>query len=118
MINEKHVQFLSDQVRRLIEQNTADIIEAYENAGDDIREVKLSISASCTEIGGKHAIKSKISFHKSTIKDEENVLIDDRQLGLFDAIQAVEKMRPKKGSGIDSVTFETPGRDPVTLVAK
>lgn len=83
MMNEKHVQFLSDQVRRLIEHNTADIIEAYQNAGDDIREVKLSISASCTEIGGKHAIKSKISFHKSTIKDEESALVDDRQLGLF-----------------------------------
>lgn len=30
-------------------------------------------------------------------------------------IAAVEKIRPKKGSGIESVTFEVPGHDPVTL---
>jgi hypothetical protein len=31
---------------------------------------------------------------------------------------AVEALRPKPGSGIESVTLSTPGREPVTLVAK
>lgn len=42
-----------------------------------------------------------------------------KSLPLFEAARAhVEAMRPKKGSGIDSLTISTPGGDSVTLNAR
>jgi hypothetical protein len=118
-LKQQHVDYLADQVRRLINSNSAEITEAFEDSADEEtgkRKVKLSIAAQIKEAGaGRYEVKARVSFHKSTIRDEDFAIIDNKQLGLFDA---VEKLRPKKGSGIDSVEFSAPGRDPVRLEAK
>lgn len=113
-LKQKHVDYLADQVRRLINGNSAEIMDAFDDSADEEtgkRKVKLSIAAHIKEAGaGRYEVKARVSFHKSTIRDEDFALIDDKQLGFFDA---VEKLRPKRGSGIDSIEFSVTEIDPV-----
>ena len=110
------------QVEELLKGHIFDIDEAYQNSGEEYedgtasdREVKIALAARIAELGNKHEIETSISFIKSKIKEKVKVVIGPEQLLLFSKLEA---LRPKKDSGIDSVTFSTEGREPVTLRAK
>lgn len=121
-ITRDFIPAILQQVEELLKGHIFDIDEAYQNSGEEYedgtasdREVKIALAARIAEIGNKHEIETSISFIKSKIKEKIKVIVGPEQLLLFSKLEA---LRPKKGSGVDSVTFETPGREPVTLRAK
>jgi|GEM_PF-3273718 len=61
-------------------------------------------------------VDATITFTADKVKDKiQKTGISESQGVLFDAVDA---FAPKKGSGIDSVTFSAPGHKPVTLEAR
>jgi hypothetical protein len=121
-ITRDFIPAILQQIEELLKAHIFSIDEAYQNSGEDYedgtasdREVKIALAARIAELGNKHEIETGISFIKSKIKDKVKATYGPEQLSLF---AKVEALRPKKGSGVDSVTFETPGHEPVTLHAK
>ena len=120
-ITKDFIPAIMAQIEELLKNQIRNIDEAYENSGDEFEDgtksdrlVKIGISSQISEVGKKHEIETCISFVKSKVKEKVKVLIGPEQLSLF---ARVEAMRPKKGSGIDSISFES-GEKKVTLSAK
>lgn len=110
------------QIEDLVRRNISNIDEAYQESGEEYedgtksdRVVKIGITSQISEAGPKHEIETSISFVKSKVKEKIKVTIGPEQLMLFNRIGAA--LVPKKGSGVDSVTFES-GENKVTLHAK
>mgnify|MGYP001033216156 CR=1 FL=1 len=113
---------IMQQIEELLKRHIQDIDEAYQVSGEEYEdvitsdeEVKIALACRIARAGAKHEIETGISFIKHRIKEKVKVIVGPEQLSLFAKIEA---MRPRKGSGVDSVTFELPGREPVTLHAK
>lgn len=109
------------QIEDLVRRNISNIDEAYQESGEEYedgtksdRVVKIGITSQISEAGPKYEIETSISFVKSKVKEKIKVTIGPEQLLLFDRLNA---LTPKKGSGVDSVTFEA-GEKKVTLHAK
>ena len=106
------------QIEELLKRQIRNIDEAYQESGEEFedgtqadRSVKIGISAQVSEVGKKHEIETTISFVKSKVKEKVKVILGPEQLLLFN------RLAPRVGSGVDSVTFET-GDKKVTLHAK
>jgi hypothetical protein len=94
------------------------INEAFLKSEDGKLKVSLAFYIG---VSGERAnagdIDATISFTTEKVKDKISTTVSENQTELF---KAVEKLIPKKESGIDSVTISAPGSglEPVTLKAR
>lgn len=96
-ITKEFIPAILAQIETLLANNLRNIDEAYQEGGEEYedgtksdRTVKISISASITEIGPKHEIETVIGFVKSKVKEKLKVVIGPEQLKLFTKIAAVK----------------------------
>jgi hypothetical protein len=115
MIGELTRQKANKMVQELLDLHWSEIVKAYAHQEDSKLQVSLSISLA--EVKGRVWIDAGITFVADRVKEHTQASVDEVQRPL---LEAVERLRPKKGSGIDSVTISSPGSgiEPVTLKAK
>lgn len=121
VITREFIPAIMAQIEELLKKHIQDIDEAYQDSGEEYpdgttsdEEVKIALAARIAAAGNKHEIETSISFIKHKVKEKVKVIVGPEQLQLFNKLTA---LAPKKGSGVDSVTFEH-GDKKVTLHAK
>ncbi len=111
MIGEKANAEAKKMLALAVDQNWADIKEAYIKAKSRMR-VGIGLIFEPDKQGEK--IEVRISLVTGRLKNSYESVVNELQDPL---IKAVDKLRPKKGSGIDKVTVSSGGKS-VSLEAK
>ena len=118
MINESVLQIISGEIEKLLIEEQEGIAFAYKKIPDGI---KISIGVNLDPTSNGVEVNYTVNYpleaspdpvKKQTIKKKQ--IINEGQSRLFDAVEAI---RPRAGSGIDSVTLESGGKS-VTLEAR
>ena len=103
-----------EEIRRLILQHQQDLEEAWAPKEAD-ESLLISFSAKIgLDTKGRNICEVSISFVKGRVKDGVKFFWDDRQLPLLKEVEKIDKKL--KGDGL-SMTFSSPGHEPVTLGA-
>lgn len=99
-----------EQAKRL----TNELLDTYQNIKEAYVKAEGGVSVGLTlkitpddSRAGFVYVDAQINFVESRVKDSVVVSICENQDPLF---MAIEKLCPKKGSGIDSVTISNPRR--------
>ncbi len=103
-----------EMIGKLLNDHRDDIHKAYLKCEGGL-SVSISLKVEPTKDPHQVSLGVGINFVESRIRDGGRVLINDMQDELF---KAVEKLRPKEGDSIDSVTISSPGHESVTLKKK
>lgn len=109
MIGPKVLDEAKEMIGQLLEENLDDIDKAFLKSEKGLRMnlvVKLSPDGPNVQL-----MEVKLSFVSSRIKAEACRHVSEGQeplRGMEQVRRAVERLRPKKGSGIDKVTISSP----------
>ena len=109
-ISENVLYKTAEGIRGLLEDYKADIEMAYCNEEDSLT-LAISVKYSLPKSGSGVQVDTGLTFVKEKIKAKITDIVDPNKDSLF---KAIDGMRPKKGSGVDSVTLEA-GGESVTL---
>lgn len=114
MIGKKTIEEIKKSVGELLDVHQGEIDSAYIKSDGGL---SLTLGVNISPVApGVHMVSTGISFVALRVKDKIECKVNEDQEPLF---KAVEKMRPKKGDGIDSVTItHQPSGESVTLRAK
>ncbi|MEJ5359892.1 MAG: hypothetical protein WHT06_14625 [Desulfobacterales bacterium] len=77
-ITEKHLEAIAAMIRDAVVTYTDDLIEAGRNG-----EIKLSVSVLVRDTGQAAAVRIRVRCPLAVLSEEEQAIIDDRQLCLF-----------------------------------
>lgn len=100
MLTGKTMYAIKKAVSELLDVHQGEIDEAYIKAE---KGIVVSLGVKILPIApGTHYITTRFSMISGRVKDEINAKVDEDQAPL---LKAVERLRPKKGSGIDSITI-------------
>ncbi len=77
-ITAKHIEAMAHRISDLVITCTEELLEAA-NSG----EVKLTVSAVMRDAGTAAAVRIRIRSPLSVLTEEDQAIIDDRQLALF-----------------------------------
>ncbi len=114
-VGERSIKAMRDLGIELIDSHAKRINEAFLKSDDGKVKVSLSYDIAVSEKKADYIdIDATISFTTEKVKTKVTESVSENQGALF---EAVEKMIPKKGSGIDSVTLSS-GDKSVTLNAR
>jgi len=115
MIGPRILNRAVQMVTSLLNQHQKEIDQAY-LGGDGGLTVNLAVKLTPGKKPNVQDLEVSISFVERRVKESLVAEVSEIQDALFDA---VEKLRPKKGSGIDSVTItESRTGKSATLEAK
>ncbi len=102
-------------IDELLDGHAGEINKAFLKSEDNGLKISISLDIG---VSGKIAngvdVDATISFVAEKVKEKVSKTVSENQQELF---KAVEKLRPKPGDGIDSVTFSS-GDKSVTLEAR
>ena len=114
-IGSRSITAMKDLGIELIDSHATKINEAFLKSDDGKVKVSLVYDLSVSEDKVNDIeINATISFTTEKVKMKVTKSVSELQGALFDS---VEKLIPKKGSGIDSITFSS-GDKSVTLDAR
>lgn len=115
-------EFTQSQKLALLDHELCHAAISYDEDGEPRRDeqdnlvyrVRKHTIEEFTEVVRRHGLwrHDLQAFAEASVQAKKHPLLHNESIR-----QAVEDLRPKKGSGIDSITFEVPGEDPVTLEA-
>ena len=92
----------SGMLTKMLVEYAADIHGAYLKAEGGI-SIGLTVKLTPTKDPSKVVVEIVLNFVSERIKDQKQEIVDEAQNELF---KAVERLRPKKGSGDESLTLE------------
>ncbi len=102
-----------EMLGRLLDDNLDLIDQAYLKSDAGL-SIALTVKIEPSKKSGFQVLEVGINFVVNRAKNQIAKEVSETQSSLF---KAIEKLRPKKGSGIDSVTIST-DKASVTLEAK
>lgn len=120
MIGPRILAEIKEQIGKLLDMYLDDIEQAYLNSEAGVK-ISLPVKIAPSDRPGFEAIEVGISFVEKRVKQSITKYVSEAQAPLIPeaAKRAVERLRPKKGSGIDSVTFsESSSGASVTLTPR
>jgi hypothetical protein len=113
MIGNKTIDEIKRGLGELLDIHKGEVDAAYIKAEEGI---SITFGVKITPIApGVHMVKTGISFVTARVRDEIGCKVNEDQGPLF---KAVEKLRPKKGDGIDSITVSDGAGRSATLKAR
>lgn len=118
-ITEGVLQVVAGDIEKLLLEQQEGIAFAYNKISDGIKlTISITMDRTAQGVQVEHALSYPLEARpeppqKQTVRLKR--IISEDQGRLF---EAVDNLRPKAGSGIDSVTFSIPGQEPVTLEAR
>jgi len=106
MIGPRIMTEIKVQIEKLLDKYVSEIDQAYLESEAGIK-ISLPVKIGPSDRPGFEAIEVGISFVQKKVKTSITKYVSEAQAPLIpEAVKrAVERLRPKKGSGIDSVTI-------------
>ena len=115
MIGPNVLEEIKRSVGALLDRYLPEIDQAYVTSENGLK-ISLTAKIAPSDRRGFLAVETGISFVQKKVKNSVSSYVSESQDPL---IKAVENLRPKKGSGIDSVSISHPASgQSVTLGAK
>jgi hypothetical protein len=120
MIGPRIMTEIKAQIEKLLDRYVSEIDQAYLGSETGVK-ISLPVKIGPSDKPGFEAIEVGISFVQKKVKQSITKYVSEGQDPLIpEAVKrAVERLRPKKGGGIDSVTISNPASGAsVTLTPK
>jgi hypothetical protein len=120
MIGPRIIADIKEQIGKLLGRYLSEIDQAYLESEAGLK-ISLPVKIGPSEKPGFEEIEVGISFVQKKVKQSITRYVSEAQAPLIPeaAKRAVERLRPKKGSGIDSVTIsESSSGASVTLTPR